>query len=119
VDSASSSLPRPGWSPLWIAPLVPLALGLVLSFALRREPSALVAPLLGPWAGLVFGHHECTMAVALPAWSAAACASGVAVLAAAVLLRRGGARGLIPFVATLWALLWVGLALLSVLNTLE
>ena len=40
---------------------VPMALALPLCAAPRFEPGSALARLFGPWAGLLYGHSDCTM----------------------------------------------------------
>lgn len=49
---------------------IPYALATVGCLLARPEIGAFVAPLLGPWGGVAFGHSDCTMANALPGPSA-------------------------------------------------
>lgn len=105
--------PRRLWHALVFAPL---ALALLGAFALAREPRALLAPLLGPWAGVPLGHGECTMAALLPAASYTALALGLAALAALAFARGARLRLLRGGLALLWSWTWSALALMSVLN---
>lgn len=103
---------------LWLALiLAPLALALLGAFALARESRALLAPLLGPWAGVPLGHGECTMGAMLPAVSCTAVALGLAALASLAIARGPNLRPLRGSLALLWSWSWSALALLSVLNT--
>ena len=106
---------------LWCA-AVPLALSCALAMLLRPEPGSLVAPLLGPFAGRLYGHGDCTLATVASGWSAL---GGVA-LALAISsswrwhssprtsLRRASHASL-ALATSHWALL----ALLSLANTLS
>ncbi len=98
--------------------LVPLAFGWLACLALRPDARSLAAPLFGPWAGYVFGHGDCTMASVMPAWTAVAVTLGVVAIMAFVLPRPTAVRAASPFVVLAWASMWVGLAVMSVLNTL-
>ena len=98
---------------------IPALLSLGWSFLLRPEVPALIAPLLGPWAGHLFGHDECTMANALPQWSWAAVGLGVAAIATARVVRTRSGRWIAIALLSGWSLVWSGLALLSVLNSCE
>ena len=101
---------------LLIALLAPLALALVLCLVVQPEPGALVAPLLGPWAGLAWGHSECTMAKALPGPSYATVVALSVVLW--LYLRAHASRGRAVLAALLFiaVLSWSALAVLSALN---
>jgi len=87
---------------------------------MRTEIVSPLAPLCGPWAGLLYGHSDCTLGNVAPLWSWL----GTAALLLAGLLtwrarrspskvRRIGAGVLLVAAATHWC--W--LALLSVANT--
>lgn len=94
-------------------------MGLACSFLLRPDVPTLITPLLGPWAGYLYGHEECTMASAMPQWSWAAAALGVVGIATAKLVRTRFGRWIAVALLSAWSLVWSGLALLSVLNTCE
>ena len=49
---------------------LPYALATAGCLLVRPEVGSFLAPLLGPWGGVPFGHSECTMASALPGPSA-------------------------------------------------
>jgi hypothetical protein len=98
------------------------AVAIVACLLVQPELGSLVAPALGPWAGLVYGHLHCTMANAAPQWSWA----GVAAMAVAI----GGVgsslnttsravRVVITIVLGLALLQWFALAWLSALNATE
>ncbi|MFN0009151.1 MAG: hypothetical protein ACKVXR_14705 [Planctomycetota bacterium] len=108
---------RPSRRALVLAFGVPAAIALVWSLLMRPELPTLITPLLGPWAGLAFGHHDCTMANLAPKNSAAVIALGFLVAAACVFLRGSVARILVPALATIWAVAWSTMALISVINT--
>jgi hypothetical protein len=84
---------------------------------MRPELPTLITPVLGPWAGIVFGHQECTMANAAPEHSMVVIAFAFVVAAAWVFLRGTVARILVPALAAIWAVGWSALALFSVINT--
>jgi hypothetical protein len=111
--SLATKIPR-GWRIAW---LVPFALGVLPCFALQREPASLIAPLFGPWAGLLYGHRECTMASQIPIPTLATSIAGVALVAGYLWLRPGAARTALATALIAWALAWTILATLSVLNT--
>jgi len=102
---------------IWLVPFVPFMLTGGMALAARTEPGALLAPFLGPWAGHAFGHSDCTLATSMPLASVLAAAFGAGSVVAA--LRSRGQGFLAPIALTLWALVWEGLALLSIVNTLE
>lgn len=98
------------WRIAWFAPL---ALSLAWCVLLRPEFRSLFAPLLGPWAGRLYGHDDCTMAAKLPGWSLATVIGGVALLAVYTRLRPSLARP----VLVVWIFAWSALATMSVINT--
>jgi hypothetical protein len=99
-----------------LALAVPLAIGAAWSLLLETTPLSLLAPLAGPWAGLLYGHEECTMASAMPlvAWLSVA---GLALAAALALHPSTRARAVTSVPVALLAAWWVWMALMSVLNT--
>lgn len=100
-----------------VALTLPFAAGLVLSLLLRPEAASLLAPFLGPWAGVTYGHHECTLASqSLPAALALA-AVGLVALSGTGLLRTRRGYAAVVCVTVLWALTWEASAVLSVANT--
>lgn len=119
MDTTGSAPQIPIWRRPGAVPLALTAVGWTLCFLVQPRIGSLAAPLLGPWAGLAIGHSECTMASALPGWSIAAVALGVLTLAAWKFLRHKARGALLAILTSFWALLWVGLALLSVVNTLS
>jgi len=121
-DRHRSALRAPGHARAhiaWIVPPTVLVIGWAWCLAMRPEPASLLAPPLGPWAGIAYGHHDCTMAAMLPGWTRAVVALGVVALAACIFGRRTRMRGVLPFLVTLWTAAWVALAWLSVVNTLS
>jgi hypothetical protein len=106
--------------PSVLAPLgfgLPFGLVLLMCLLLRREAASLVAPILGPWAGVLYGHHGCTLATQWPTATWVLVITGAA-LVICVLGLRG--RPGYPWVLTgtaLWAAAWETTALLSVANT--
>jgi hypothetical protein len=94
--------------------VIPYALATVGCLLVRPEVGSFVAPLLGPWGGLPYGHSECTMASALPGPSAFA----VGWLALSILLSwflratpshllRIASHASLALAATIWcALAW-------------
>src|SRR5688572_17069153 len=71
-----------------LALALPLLIVLVWGLVMRTEIATLAVPLLGPWAGIAYGHSDCTMAHALPGWSLAVAALGVCLGVMLPLLRR-------------------------------
>ena len=102
-----------------LALLVPTALGLALSLLMRPELATLAAPLLGPWAGRLYGHRECTMAATLPACSWGGVGLGLVAIVATLAARKRAWRFASVALLAVWSLVWNGLALLSLVNTLE
>lgn len=101
---------------------IPLAISSVLSLLLRTEPAALLAALSGPFAGLLFGHSDCTFVTVAPAWSALGGASLLIAVFTSVRLHaspraaaRRASHALLALATSHWALL----GLLSVANTLS
>ncbi len=109
---------RRRWWPVAAAAFfgVPAGLGL-LSFAFGgAEPAALLAPGCGPFAGMLYGHSDCTMWNQLRGWSLATIGLGVAasVLAIVGSRRRWPLAALLPGLA--WSLAWTLLAVRSMIN---
>lgn len=90
---------------------------LVSCCLLQRTPLSLLAPVLGPWAGVLYGHHDCTLGNLQPlaSWTLL----GALPLAAASLYfgRDTRARPFALLALVLVIALWSAFALLSVLNT--
>jgi hypothetical protein len=95
---------------------LPAVVVLVWCVLLRPEPASLLAPLLGPWAGVLYGHWECTLASAHP-WRIAAGSAGVIAAVALGWRRPGLVRGLAGVLLVCSGLAWLAAALLSVANT--
>lgn len=77
---------------------------------------SIAAPLLGPWAGIVLGHADCTMASVAPGWTALSCvlvAASVGALLLGPSRRRWWTAALVGCAALAWSLA----ALASVANT--
>jgi len=98
---------------------IPLLLGWIGLGLLRPELASAVGPLLGPWAGVAYGHGECSMASVKPLASAVVTAFGLVAGAGLFLARRRGPQTLALLVAAVWGLAWVGMAGYSVANTLS
>jgi hypothetical protein len=107
--------------PMLCASIPPVVVGALLLLA-RPEPLTPLAPLLGPFAGELYGHRDCTLAHLAPEWSMAA---AIALVLAALgswrlhanrraLLRRAS-HALLACACMHWCLL----AALSVGNTLS
>lgn len=98
--------------------LAPLVAASALGTLMAPSWTTPFTPLLGPWAGHVLGHSDCTLATvaAEASWAASAAA------AVALGLFVAGPRRWSRWVWALGALgstVWASLALLSVLNTLS
>jgi hypothetical protein len=117
MEQSPSARSRPSRRALVLAFAIPAGIALVWSLLLRPEIPTLITPLLGPWAGIAFGHQECTMANAALEISVTVIASGFVVAAAWLFLRGSVARILVPALAAIWAVAWSTLALFSVVNT--
>ncbi|MCE9593817.1 MAG: hypothetical protein K8S98_06465 [Planctomycetes bacterium] len=98
------------WRIAWFAPFVS---SLVWCALLRPEFRSLAAPLLGPWAGRLYGHDDCTMAAKLPGWSLATVLGGVVLLVVYARLRPSLAHPTL----VVWTFAWSALATMSVINT--
>lgn len=96
---------------------IPAAFAAAWCLLLRPEAKSVVAPLLGPWAGHLYGHQECTLAAGAPTATVLAVALGVVAFAALAFLRRSAAGLVALLPAALWSLGWSAMALLSVANT--
>jgi hypothetical protein len=101
-----------------VAIAAPFAACLALCVAARPEPASLLAPLLGPWAGRVYGHAECTLAASWPAGSVALLALGLAGVGLAAFVRGALARRVLGGLLIAWSALWSLLAAGSLANTL-
>jgi len=95
---------------------LPFGLALGASLLIRPEADSLIAPWLGPWAGLAYDHLDCTMGTQLPALSFALAGLGALALPATV-LARGRLAVAATALASAWAVAWELLALMSVANT--
>ncbi len=74
------------------------------------------APVLGPWAGFLYGHSDCTLANAAPAWAAVAVALALCALGAIFLAPTRFRWTRIALTANA-AAVWCAAAWLSVVNT--
>ncbi len=110
----------PGASRRWrIALLVPPALALACSLYAQPERISFAAPLLGPWAGYLYGHRDCTMAVQYPSLSVAVPVLGILALAVSTRIRPGPARVAVSVLLVTLSFAWSALAAMSVANTTE
>jgi hypothetical protein len=103
-----------------LALALPVVASAVWCSLMRTEVVSPLAPFCGPWAGLLYGHSDCTLGNGAPLWSWL----GAAALALAGLLawrtngspsklrRIGAAVGVVAAASH-----WCWLALLSVANT--
>ena len=92
-----------------------------LAFCLiaRPTPASVLAPVLGPWCGYLFGHEHCTMARVLPVLSWGALVGLLLAGAGLVLSRRTSVRPLASAALGSMLLAWCTLTVLSVANSLE
>ncbi|MCC6406936.1 MAG: hypothetical protein IT453_07210 [Planctomycetes bacterium] len=111
-------LPSVPTSRAWnVAIAAPLAVCALWSLLLRPELVSLAAPPLGPWAGYLYGHHDCTLAAQSQAASIAGAVLGGLLLVAYARVRSRTARVSLSLVLVLWSCAWATAAALSVLNT--
>lgn len=107
-------LKRSTWTALFLAPV---GLAVVCSVLLVHEPAALLAPLLGPWAGSLLGHGECTFASFARAGTLALCILGPATFLGWLRVPAGLLRELLAVLLLAWTTAWLAAGVLSVLNT--
>jgi hypothetical protein len=105
---------------LLLCSAIPAALIVGASLLVRTEFGSLGVPLLGPCAGLLYGHSDCTLANAAPLWSWIG--TGALALAAGgvVLVRRSPRRLPRASALVVWTLAWSHWGLLgwfSAINT--
>ena len=121
-ELAESAVPAPRGSRsrgVALALGIPHAIAATMALLMRTTPVSLVAPLLGPWTGIPYGHRECTMASAMPTASAC-CVAGIALAGGLhFALRRTRFRPLSLALLARAASAWSVLALFSVVNTLS
>ncbi|MBI5431883.1 MAG: hypothetical protein HZA52_03520 [Planctomycetes bacterium] len=109
------SAPRSrAWNLAIVAPFVACALW---SSLIRPELRSFAAPLFGPWAGYLYGHHDCTLATISQSASVASAVFGALAFGAYARVRSRAARMTISLVLLLWSSAWAATAALSVLNT--
>ncbi len=102
----------------WIAAfLVPIGLAALVGAGLVREPTALVAPLLGPWAGHLLGHGECTFAAFARHASYSLLVSGLAFVLGWRSATDDAVSEAFAALLVLWTWLWLATGVLSVINT--
>ncbi|MCK6445287.1 MAG: hypothetical protein L6Q99_02750 [Planctomycetes bacterium] len=100
----------------------PLAACAVLALLARPEFVSVFVPVLGPWAGWLYGHHECTMGTVFVGGSLTLLCG---LIAATVgwwrvrTLRVGSARTVFLSSVAIWIVAWSTLACLSVANSLS
>ena len=97
---------------------IPLGLTTLLALLMQPGVAAMLAWPFGPWAGLLFGHSDCTLGNQAPAPYAVLALVGAVALAGPMLARDQPWRGLTHALVSVWAVAWGGAALLSVANTL-
>ena len=90
---------------------------LVSCCVLKHTPLSLLAPVLGPWAGLLYGHEDCTLGNLQPLASWTLLGSLPLAAAGLYLGRDTRARPFALLAFVLVIALWCVFALLSVLNT--
>ena len=95
----------------------PLVITLVLCLLMQPHPATLAAPLLGPWAGYLIGHGECTVATILPRRSFSMMLSGAILLVGRWREEDEVIGGALSLMLLLWLCVWCFFAVLSVLNT--
>jgi hypothetical protein len=102
----------------WIAAfVVPIGLAALAGALLAREPVAIVAPLLGPWAGHLLGHGECTFAAVATRATVALCILGAAGFLGWRRATDDAVRETFAALLVLWSCAWLATGVLSVLNT--
>ena len=79
-------------------------------------PAGLLGPVVGPWAGLLVGHHDCTMGTLYPAQSIGLGLAALPIFGLAVWGRRNGVQWGMAGVGLVWALAWCAAAMLSFIN---
>jgi hypothetical protein len=99
-----------------LALLLPAAVGGFGSTLLQPDWFSPFAPVLGPWAGFLYGHSDCTLANAAPAWAAVAVALGLCALGAIFVAPTRFHWMRIAITANA-AAVWSAAAWLSVVNT--
>jgi hypothetical protein len=100
-----------------VALVLPALLLAGWALLVHPEPASLLVPLFGPWASVLYGHRECTLAAGHP-WEIAIGSMAVVGAAAAAWRRGRILRGLAGVLLACFLLAWLAAALLSVANTL-
>lgn len=100
-----------------LAFILPFGLAAALCLLARPASASLVAPALGPWAGALYRHQDCTLGSVLPALSLGLAAAGAILLVTLRALRTGPWHTFVLVLAAFWALAWETAALLSVVNS--
>jgi len=98
---------------------LPLGVVEVMSLFMRPEPGSVLAPLFGPWAGLLYGHSDCTMGNQAPVASVVLLVLGGAALAGAARAERRGVFASLMSLSVASCVCWGLAALLSIANTLQ
>ncbi|MBL8803134.1 MAG: hypothetical protein JNN27_14110 [Planctomycetes bacterium] len=98
--------------------LAPLLAVSALSTLMAPSWTTPFTPLLGPWAGHLLGHADCTMATVASEASWIASAAAAVALGLFLAAPRAWSRW-IWLVGVLGSAVWAALALLSVVNTLS
>lgn len=87
----------------------------VVGALINGSTAGLATGVLGPWAGVAVGHHECTMATQVPMASIGLVFAGFA-LVLGLALGKPWLRGVLLVLLGVWALMWCGAGLLSIVN---
>ena len=101
---------------LTVGAVLPFAALLLICVVARPRIGAFVAPFLGPWAGVAYGHYDCTMGHAAPLPSFGLAVFGAASGVGLVLARGANGRTLALSALVVWALGWELAAFLSFVN---
>jgi len=101
-----------------LAVALPLAAAAVMCTLMHTQWRSPFAPLLGPWAGQLYGHWDCTIAKCAPAWAAASTLLAASAILAVWFAPPTWRVTRIALVA-LAALIWSHAAVASVVNTLS
>jgi hypothetical protein len=113
---AAPAISTPRWQrALVLAPLLAVS---ALSTLMAPSWTTPFTPLLGPWAGHLLGHADCTLATVAAEASWAGSALAAAALGLFLAAPRRWSRW-IWVIGVLGSAVWAALALLSVVNTLS
>ena len=99
---------------LGLAFCLPIVTGCLVVLALRQK--AVLAPVLGPWAGVAIGHHDCTIARQFPLTSTLLVVLGGALLVASWRARTTRGFPFLVGLAAVWGVAWEVAALFSLAN---